>query len=611
MKIARVMVCEFEKRIADDIKKNLEGMNYQVTGIFTSCEDAYKAAGDLPDLVLMNIALPGEMTGVEAAEKIHFAYQVPIIFLTSSAEDFIRHKGDKATTSGYLVKPFSKRKLQTFVERALDKNRGDRGLREKSLKLKTLLDAISIPICLINVKTLVVELANKASGNLGGEVPCFTFLYNKKIRCSGRNPCPVEIIKESGGPVTMDREYENSAGEVRHVELRAYPMFDEKGVLTHIVEQVLDVTEWKKREQGLLQAKEGAERANSLKDKFVSLVAHDLRAPFGSIVGLLKLLQQDFKHPLHPDHQKVIEVVLQSAGGMTQLIDDLLIISRMQTGILKINKTFFNLHALISSVVKKYEKKSEDKGVRVSNEIPEETRVFGDIRLIVAVFENLLNNAVKFSKSGETITFFLQKGDSITIAVQDSGRGIAEKDCMRLFKYEEKTTTLGTAGEPGTGLGLPMVMDILKAHDGHVSVESQLEEGSTFLVSLPKVRPVVMVVEDEENVRLLIAALLEPLDVKIIEAKDGVEAKQVLDDKTVHLIITDLKMPNMGGSEFLKSIRKTEKTSKVPVIVVTFYSDSGTRDRMFACGANDFVDKSLNEEDFLPRVKRFLGAGGK
>jgi CheY-like chemotaxis protein len=217
-----------------------------------------------------------------------------------------------------------------------------------------------------------------------------------------------------------------------------------------------------------------------------------------------------------------------------------------------------------------------------------------------------LTNAIKFCSSGDRITFFVQPGLKSAIAIRDTGNGIDERIIPNLFKHEVKTSTVGTGGERGTGLGLPYSYDILKAHGGEITVESAPGKGTVFCVMLPYVRPIALVVDDEPMALLIVRSHLERIGIEVTEAVSGEMALSAIKERHPHIVITDINMPVMDGFDLLDRLKKESATRDIPVIVMTS-ADGEARDRAFRHGADDFVKKPIEAEDFIPRVRRFVG----
>lgn len=371
------------------------------------------------------------------------------------------------------------------------------------------------------------------------------------------------------------------------------------------------------RTAGLNMAKEQAEDATKLKDKFVALVSHDLRAPLASSMGFLKLAQNLHGAAMTPELRQVVDRVVKSSGAQLEMIDQLLDISRLHTGKVVVAKKFVNAHALFAIQIVGIEGKIAEKGVSITNALPTEMQIFVDPVLFGQVAANLLSNASKFCRAGDRVSVEVVNGDRQTILVKDTGVGISPDILPDLFLHEVKTTTRGTSDETGTGLGLPFCRDIVEAHGGEIRAESPLGGGAIFSIMLPEARAIVLLVDDNEANRIIMKRHLKENfpGVEVMEGGNGQEALETLRNVTPHLIITDIIMPVIGGLELLEHLRKEPRLSGIPVIVATsdHSSSMGTdgrkmdvRMKAFDLGAKDFVLKPVIPSDFLPRVRRFI-----
>lgn len=353
--------------------------------------------------------------------------------------------------------------------------------------------------------------------------------------------------------------------------------------------------------------KERAEEATRLKDQFVSLVAHDLRSPLSSIFGLLEFIASDENHPLSAGQKALVEEILSSGRNLTEMVENILNIGRLKTGKISPKKSFLDGRCLVDGILRRISHPIALKHLSVENTIPINTRLFGDSVLLGTVVQNLLTNALKFSYPGTRIEVFLTEGERSIISVRDCGVGIPVELQSKLFCVAEKVSTPGTAGERGTGFGLPFSHDIIAAHDGQLEVASIPGKGSTFSICLPKVRPQILLVDDQEMDRMLLATVLARLDLDIIEAGNGRTALKLLQEYAPHLIVSDVTMPGMSGFELLKQVKETPGIDTIPVILITGDEKVETRDQAFRLGAADFTIKPIVIHDFLPRVRHQLG----
>ncbi len=245
-----------------------------------------------------------------------------------------------------------------------------------------------------------------------------------------------------------------------------------------------DIGERKRAEENLKASKEAAETATQLKDKFVTLVSHDLKEPLGAMIGFLKILKKDLGDA-DAGKIKLLESSIRSGENMAALINDILNVSRIKSGRITPMQVFTDIHFLSVKIIADLADLAERKGITLVNRLPKEARMYADPELLGQVLQNLISNAIKFCHRGGTVAIFMPEGEPSTIAVSDTGVGISHDRFGTLFKYEEKTSTTGTAGEKGTGFGLPLSNDIIAAHGGSLAVESTPGKGSTFSIRLP------------------------------------------------------------------------------------------------------------------------------
>jgi PAS domain S-box-containing protein len=367
-----------------------------------------------------------------------------------------------------------------------------------------------------------------------------------------------------------------------------------------------DITERKKAEEELLVAKDRAEEATKLKDKFVEMVAHDLKSPFTSMLGCLKLLVERIPPLEDVNNQKIVDIIFKSGDRMLATIDDLLKVSRFRTGQITPQLSFFKGRMAVAVAIQSLSQNATEKGIEIINDVPMDMRLFADQSLFDEILINLLSNAIKFCSRGDRITCFTPPGLSSAIAIQDTGKGIHERNMLNLFKHEVKTSTVGTAGEIGTGLGLPFSHDIIKAHGGKLTVESAPGKGSVFCAELPYIKPIALVVDDDDLALEILREHLESIGLDVVCALNGEKALVALKDKRPHIIITDVNMPTMNGYTLLSLLKNDRATKEIPVIVITA-SDREAREKALMLGADDFVGKPVAIEEFIPRVRRFTG----
>ena len=368
---------------------------------------------------------------------------------------------------------------------------------------------------------------------------------------------------------------------------------------------VKDITERKQVEQELRVAKETAEEATHIKDQFVSLLAHDLRAPLNSILSMLALLGSDADRPLSTEQQRILRMASDQGEATVRMIEDLLHVSRLHTGKLTPELRFVDATAITATVTSLLKPLAGEKHIELRDEVPHRTRLFTDPEMLGKVLYNLLSNAIKFTPRGGHIRLFVPRERLTTLAVQDDGAGVDPALVDDLFRHEVKTSMPGTAGERGTGLGLPLSQDLMRALGGEITLESRPGQGTVFYATLPVVRPKVLVVGRDESLALFVRPHLESIDAEFVGAVDAEDAVHKLGDG-VHLVIAETDLQGNGGQHLLQRIREVPGGKSVPLMVIADSSQAGLMEHGFQLGASEIVFKPLVPDDFLVRLRRFI-----
>lgn len=228
-------------------------------------------------------------------------------------------------------------------------------------------------------------------------------------------------------------------------------------------------------------------KLNAEKDKFLSIIAHDLKSPFNGWLGLTEIFANDIKSFAPEKLQEIGKELFNSASNIYKLLENLLEWSLAQKGSLEFNPKDIELSLIVSQVVSNMSTIPKQKQIKIVNQITKTQTIYADEKMLNTVIRNLLYNAIKFSNRGGKI---ILRADSpskkiVEISVIDNGVGIAYKDIVRLFKIEEKVNNKGTEGELSTGLGLLLCKEFVEKHGGEIWVESEIDKGSTFTFSLP------------------------------------------------------------------------------------------------------------------------------
>ncbi len=381
---------------------------------------------------------------------------------------------------------------------------------------------------------------------------------------------------------------------------------DDINFLQSIANILAIAIERKKVEEALREAKEKAESATKEKDKYISLIAHNLKSPFTSIVTLLELLSSEKDDPAIVKHRVLIDAVRDTSEYAMKVIDDVLRVSRFESGKIKLKPGFMDGNIEALTVIATHGHLAREKGVGLVNHTPRDIRLFADHSLFREVLSNLAYNAIKFCRKGDTITFYVPSGERSTIAIKDTGSGMDECTLSNIFRHDVKTTSLGTAGERGTGIGLPFCSEIMKAHGGELVAESVKGGGSVFYAKLPYVKPTALIVDDDAVFRRALDERLEKIDVNVIEAENEEGAFEALKKDSPHLILLGARLQNGEGFAILKRLKADKDYGNIPVIVVMAADQTETREKAISLGADDFISKQANQEEFVAIVRKFV-----
>jgi signal transduction histidine kinase/CheY-like chemotaxis protein len=372
-----------------------------------------------------------------------------------------------------------------------------------------------------------------------------------------------------------------------------------------------------------------AQEANRAKDEFLANLSHELRTPMTAIIGWAHLLQLG-----DLDTEQValgLRTIRQSGEAQAKLIDDLLDVSRIVTGKLQLNTADVRLADIARGAIAAIRPATDAKRQTLEVDIrAEDAMVLGDAARLQQVFWNLLSNAVKFTPAGGVVRVRLADRDAgnVVLAIEDSGEGIASEFLPLVFERFRQAAT-AIRGRTGLGLGLAIAKELVEMHGGSITATSAGRgKGSTFTVILPRLtenrqsaerlrrteRPHdrlrslrVLLVEDDETTRTLLAAVLGKLGAKVTSASCAIDAEAALRTFEPEILITDIEMPGNDGVSLLHSLRGL-KSAAFPAVAVSGYADDASRERVLAAGFNGFVAKPLDPALLADEIIRVLAA---
>jgi PAS domain S-box-containing protein len=411
----------------------------------------------------------------------------------------------------------------------------------------------------------------------------------------------------------IEMQLKRKNGKIITVVENARALYDEAGKMIGIEGVFEDVTAEKSLEKKLHKSIRALEESkhkltdlNTQKNKLLSILSHDLRSPFTSILGFCDILIKENETLSSAERVEFAQYIMQSAQDQLNTVTNLLDWTRIESGRINIDSKDIDLNRIVEKSIISLIGLAKKKEIHLLNRVPINTFTYGDSQLLLQLFTNLISNSLKFTPASGKISIELLKdeNDQWTIAVKDTGVGIPESDMPKLFKIDEKYTRKGLSGERGTGLGLPVCQEIIQKHHGSISVKSEYGKGTTFFLQFPKVSvptgKSILIVDDEQGIRTLHTKYLQRLlpEINIMQASDGEEAFDLAISLQPILIISDHDMPNVNGHELVKKLKEDSSTKSIPIIYATGYGSNVMHKSLKDLGVSVFLNKPISQEQF-------------
>ena len=300
-------------------------------------------------------------------------------------------------------------------------------------------------------------------------------------------------VLETDNPMKVEYRFKGKDGVYKWIEVTASNRLNDP-TINGVLLNYHDITERKQTEEEIRKAKEQAEKSNkelevlnATKDKFFSIIAHDLKSPFNSIVGFSNLLVEQVRGKNYDGIEKYAGVIEQSSNRAMDLLLNLMEWSRSQTGRMVFNPEHIEMVNLINETELLFDDIAAQKTISIVRDLPANAPVFADKAMISTVLRNLISNAIKFTQTGgEIIISTKEDQKELTVSVCDNGVGIPKAYIKKIFRIDEDYSTSGTNKEKGTGLGLILCKEFVEKHEGNIWAESEEGKGSTFYFTLPK-----------------------------------------------------------------------------------------------------------------------------
>jgi CheY-like chemotaxis protein len=397
-------------------------------------------------------------------------------------------------------------------------------------------------------------------------------------------------------------------------------------VVSNIVDIILHKRAFKTVNEQLKKAKQAAEEATRQKSIFLANMSHEIRTPLNAITGFISLLE---KNETDSTKLKYLQIIRNSSDSLLQIINDILDISKIESGKMQILPVNFNPYENLIPIAELFQSKAAEKNIdfkiQYNHNMP--SLLFGDVLRIKQIFTNLLSNAIKFTPEGGTVRSVIwYKNGYLNIAVKDHGIGISEEKQKKIFEpftqADESTERLFG----GTGLGLAISLELTKMLKGELILKSTEGKGSLFRLCIPLERGEdevteenddasspgnghVLIVEDHEASRMFLGIILENDGFTYDQAENGIKAIEKFKTGRYDLILMDENMPKMGGIEAARKILKIEQERDLPhtpIISLTANALQGDRERFLQAGFDDHMPKPVEPEVLLRTIHHFM-----
>lgn len=415
------------------------------------------------------------------------------------------------------------------------------------------------------------------------------------------------------------------------VSLTKSPIKNKEGEIIAISNVVKDISAIKHRENELVRAKQKSEQATKLKTSFLQNISHEIRTPMNSIIGFTDILKKRLDDA---EDKKYMNAIEASGKQLIHLIDDMLDLSRIETGELSVNKSNFNLKQLLEQVKEQFEalkKNKQKEHIELRMILPATNPVnvlYSDKYRVQQVISNLLSNAIKYTGDGY-IEFgyrIIDEGNTLLFFVKDTGKGIRKSHLQKIFERFERLDDDTNNIFSGSGLGLAISKSLTELLGGEIWCESEEGKGSNFFFTIPNIKrdmpeedhdeitynenppdlegKTILIAEDDQYSYQMMNVILSVTGAKIVHADDGDKAIELFNKHDVDFMLCDIRLPKKNGHQVLKAIKG--KNKDVPVIAQTAYAMPEEKKKILKNGFDGYIDKPVNSAKIYGIINKLM-----
>jgi len=440
----------------------------------------------------------------------------------------------------------------------------------------------------------------------------------------------VDDAVRTRGDYIVEFRFRHGNGDWRWMEGRGRAVYADDGTPRTLYGIGIDVTERKRAELALREAKLAAESANRLKDQFLATLSHELRTPLNAILGYGRMLQTDTIAA--EKRGRAVDVIVRNAVLQNQLVEDLLDMSRITTGKVRLDPAPVLVVSIVREAVEGIKPAADAKGIALETDLdPFSGSVSGDSTRLQQVFWNLLTNAVKFTKAGGRVAVSVRReGQQVSVTVNDTGAGISPAFLPFVFEAFHQGESRFDRAHGGLGLGLAIAKQLVELHGGTIRASSAgVGQGATFEIKLPCVaRPTsealsaaeapvhgaapsagslvkvkILLVDDEKDTLTMYLDALEDAGADVRAVSTSQAALEILNEWQPNLLVTDLGLPGMDGYQLLAAIRAKYSPTVLPAVAVSAYARLDDRSRALAAGFQAHVAKPVDPAGLIATLQ--------